>query len=704
MRLGIGILYALIHLRSSVALPLCGPMSDSHPVGKFTWLDTLGTFAINKPDLNTAYVNIAQMLTDASSYSVGSQSNQLALGNIPPNLWDGTSTSFGVGISNACGTCLLSFVNNLIALTNTGYISNDCDHASSFVRVNCIHSISTALVAFNLCNDPDGTSDLVQGTGAARCAQSDLVALDVNYGIYENIVSKVLYADFSSGRSFSNSLTNLPCQSCFVTFYSTLTSYGIANMLSVNACGPLPGRDSIFLPSCFSAAGGSNVGQGSNKITTAIFALEQCLGGGFTISLHSKPDYQLRCNPNELNLLSAYSLFSPIIQCSLSDLATSFDSVTKSYSSSFKTCMENSVWGSNAFDLISGSPNVVSVTCWGCFGALVKILSTESLSMFTPHLVDLCTGPGKSSFHPKCIAALTGAGYLDFISQCVGGYILSTLSTTCSPEESVSGTLASFAIPPIAVAYIASNNPWIVTDSSVISQKVSAMKMYQSILGEYISINRCFPCYKALSASMVETMIKSIDNRIMCENLFSDSCLENTFVLSNLQSFAACSGGYSLTISESPYMCSSSESDLIQSKSIPQLIFLISVVSRAKSTTQAILTLQTYLQSIDQSINCAPCLERLVVSLFNLSDSDIAKCLIANSVSECFMMSGFLDTMIEYQRCSGLRFEIESNEELTSTTEIPTTISVTSTTKNNGREFSFLIVVNFFLINYLIFS
>ena len=694
-------LCAFLSIRWSFANSACGSMSNYHPSGKFTWLDTLATVAINKADPSKTYANVAQMLTDALAGSLGSQSNQLVVGSIPPNLWDGSSTSLNNGISNSCSLCLLAFVNDISTLLNTGYLSNECTHGSGFVRRNCIRSMSPALVKFNSCNDPGGSSDLVPGTGARRCAHSDLVSLDVDYGIYENIVSKVLYADFSSGRLFSDAFSNLPCKSCLVSFFATLATYGTTNMISETACGSIPGRDSIFLPQCYLHAGGSIAGQGAKTITTAITALEQCLGGGFSISLHPKLDSQLRCDSNELEVLAAYSLYSPLVQCSLSDPVASFGSTTKTYSETFKTCMKNSVWGSNAFDLISDSLSSKAVTCWGCFGSLAKTLSTESLSTFTPHFVDLCTGPGKSSFHPKCVAAMSS--HLDSISQCVGGYILSPAPTICS-DKSFAGTLATSAYPPIIAAYIASGNPWSPINGGV-SQKVSAMKIFQVSIGDYISSLSCYPCYKALVASLVESMTQSTNNRLMCLDIFSDNCLLNTFFVSNLKSFSACSGDHSLVTSKSPYICSSVEAGLIQSKSIPQIIFSLSVKQRAKSATQALFTFRKYLDSfeMDSPLACVSCLETMLVDLYKLSDSHIARCLVAEKTSDCLILPQFLDIVIEFQRCSGLEFVIDTRVDTTSSTAAPTSPPNSTTTKNY-RAKTFAIGFIIILINYIIIS
>ena len=173
--------------------PKCGAMTNYAPSGEFTWLDTLGTIAMNKVDPSKSFTNIAEMLDEGASRAVGLSATTLAIGSIPSNLWDGSSSSFTVGVSDSCGDCLLQFVNDVMALRASRYLSNTCEHASAFSTQPCIHSLSSALVQFNICNNPGGSSDLVPDTGAPRCVQSDLVSLDVNFGIYENLVSKALY-------------------------------------------------------------------------------------------------------------------------------------------------------------------------------------------------------------------------------------------------------------------------------------------------------------------------------------------------------------------------------------------------------------------------------------------------------------------------------------------------------------------------------
>jgi hypothetical protein len=242
-------------LQFSNAPAACGTSSTYFPASKYTWLEVLMTIAKNKPSKSSPYGSILAALSDAGSNAVGG--GKLVASSIPSNLWDSSTTAFAAGVSSVCGTCLLGFMNQVISLINITYLSTSCTLSSHYTDRACISSMSSALVAFNACNDPSGSTDLVASLDYQRCNHSDLVNLDTQLGLYKNLVNKALYDSYYHVPGFENSKANLKCNPCFDVFVNRVrNTYGIANMISGTACGPTFGTEKIFQSSCYSTAFG----------------------------------------------------------------------------------------------------------------------------------------------------------------------------------------------------------------------------------------------------------------------------------------------------------------------------------------------------------------------------------------------------------------------------------------------------------------
>jgi len=498
-----------------------------------------------------------------------------------------------------------------------------------------------------------------------------------------------LYGRYYDIPAFENAKANMRCNTCFNNFVTLISVYGRAAMTSPTACGDQFGSDSIFTAACYSTAHGSNAGQLSNTISTALSDLETCLGGGFKVALHDPAKHQSVCSTDERTVLESYRLFDPLLQCTLAANGQGpFDSTTLTTSSTWTNCIQNSRWKSAASLILP-----TSSSCWGCFGEYAARIYADETSGNSPSLSSLCRGAGKGSLDTLCVNAIEGRDLNNFLRQCTG-LVLPTTSPLCTVSDIESfSSITKSAIPLIKTAKIALADPTMTTLIEKESRAFSILQGFLDINVARFSALPCESCYRALLADIIDDFQQhSASSLNVCSNAFSSACYEDANIRLSLASFMACSG-FRLTSETSPYKCSDSDAAVIRQFQLGPIIYEQVIGEHIASSASGILKVQSLLKEIkmaSRALPCGPCFEDAIVSMFSFSAPTLSTCRTTDRTT-CIAQPQFVSLLNEFSQCAGIAYSFDAmvanttdNSTLTPSTSIPNSSYTDNTLINNS--------------------
>jgi hypothetical protein len=472
-------------------------------------------------------------------------------------------------------------------------------------------------------------------------------------------------------------------------------------MISGTACGPTFGTEKIFQSSCYSTAFGSNTGQSSNTISTAIGLLETCLGGGYQVAYHDPAKSQSTCSANEISLLGNYRLYESILQCSIMATATPYDLGTMTFSNEWIYCLQGTIW-SSAPPAITRTAD--PVTCWGCFGEYATRVFQDSAGVKL-----LCRGVGKTSYDSDCVNAVEGRDFINFLRKCTGGTsVLVTSRTTCSGADIDSfSSLSKSAILIVKSAKMVFNDP---TITDFVDKKIRGFQILRNVLvqstGPTMVGKPCENCYASLVADLINNFHVDSASLNACSNEFDEECFQNPKNFLSLSSFVACAG-FELDTSNFPYKCSSSDASVIQKFQFGPIIYDFVIGQRVASAPIGVVNMNALFDKANITFACMPCFNDAIINLFNVNDATLTACRQSNR-STCSAQPAIKGVMDIFTLCSGVSLSFDAfvpsnitnstnNGTITNTSSTDNTLNSTTTSKSVYSEFRCI-----FLIIYLI--
>jgi hypothetical protein len=574
-----------------------------------------------------------------------------------------TGASFAQSVTGDCQADVFELAKILHSLKTEKYIPSECFQpaVSAALMSNnnafCLNAIGDAIAEFENASTTTFSrdSDLlgrISLIGPSLCKVSELAAINTKFGLYRNLVHKVLFNSYLDS-AFGAALDALPCRPAFNSFFNTFPSNNVTANVTAS-CGGNP-SDKMYSTDC------NGVTWNSTTIGTEFTNLVSSLGISDNVfNMTESP--KSRCNANELKVLQAYNVYDSVVKCGFAHSPATVG---------YESCLET-YWSGESHILLD---NQVKVSCATCFTDVSS--SVNGINATADG--SLCSS---NSFDSRCVANLKGRGLLNELGSC-SGLDMSTRQTNCTYTdfaklESGFGSIITYIVAAKAAL---ANNP--ISSNLTSSNLTNLMTSSVDHLGNYVNITSlanvtCGTCPQALAMELAGQMAASNDLRNSCDDEYSKACLANSVITASKASFKKCS---SIELNETrPFTCSTAQYNMIAKAGVNAGI-LAAVGTNgttAASTLSTVLSAITNLETANNTtLPCKFCYSDLVTGVYALPDA--TKILCKAMGLDCVKLPAIQSIGYKYFECSGNVFNfttpIDPNVTTSTTTPSPSTNS-----------------------------